>query len=237
MIKLHDLHVTIDEMPILKGIDIEISKGQSVAVLGRSGSGKSVLMRSILGLIAPTSGDLLLNGSPIASQRDTFFQDFGMLFQSAALFDSMRIWENVAFRLLQQKFTRTRARDIAIEKLERVGLTSDHANKFPAELSGGMQKRVGLARAIAHDPSVLFFDEPTTGLDPVMARKIDALIRDIITDTHATALTITHDLASVRRIADQVAFLEDGKIKWHGAVSEMNTAQLPALQAFITASN
>ncbi len=167
--------------------------------------------------------------------RDAFLARFGMLFQGGALFDSMRVWENVAFRLMRGPARRTKdeARHMAVEKLRRVGLTPDVADLYPAELSGGMQKRVGLARAIAAEPGIIFFDEPTTGLDPIMAGVINKLIREIVTEMGATAITITHDMSSVRAIADKVAMLHAGVIRWTGAVSAMDATSDPYVQQFI----
>ncbi|MGB5869415.1 MAG: ATP-binding cassette domain-containing protein, partial [Albidovulum sp.] len=167
--------------------------------------------------------------------REAFLDRFGMLFQGGALFDSMSVWQNVAFRLMRGKNDKSKAeaREIAIEKLRRVGLKPDVADLFPAELSGGMQKRVGLARAIAAEPEIIFFDEPTTGLDPIMAGVINELIREIVTEMGATAMTITHDMTSVRAIADKVAMLHDGSIRWTGPVSEMDATSDPYVQQFI----
>lgn len=181
-----------------------------------------------------------VNGEDVTTtgDRDAFLARFGMLFQGAALFDSMPVWQNVAFRLLRGSLKRPKAeaKDIAVEKLRRVGLTPDVADLYPAELSGGMQKRVGLARAIATDPEIIFFDEPTTGLDPIMAGVINDLIREIVVEMGATAMTITHDMTSVRAIADQVAMLHAGKIRWSGPVGDMDSAGDPYLHQFITGS-
>ena len=190
-------------------------------------------------LFRSDAGQILLDGEDAAqAERDAFLARFGMLFQGGALFDSMPVWQNVAFRLLRGSLKRTAkdAKEIAIEKLRRVGLTPDVAEKYPAELSGGMQKRVGLARAIAADPQVIFFDEPTTGLDPIMAGVINELIREIVVEMGATAMTITHDMTSVRAIADRVAMLHGGVIRWEGPVAEMDGASDPYLHQFITGS-
>jgi len=198
-----------------------------------------VLLKCILGLVKPDGGTILLDGEDTAkAERDAFLAKFGMLFQGGALFDSMPVWQNVAFRLLRGSLKRpvNEAREIAVEKLRRVGLTPDVAEKFPAELSGGMQKRVGLARAIAAEPQVIFFDEPTTGLDPIMAGVINELIREIVVEMGATAMTITHDMSSVRAIADRVAMLHGGVIRWEGPVAEMDSADDPYLSQFITGS-
>jgi phospholipid/cholesterol/gamma-HCH transport system ATP-binding protein len=169
------------------------------------------------------------------AEREAFLARFGMLFQGGALFDSLKVWENVAFRLMRGKLARPReeARAIAIEKLRRVGLKPSVADLVPAELSGGMQKRVGLARAIAAEPEIIFFDEPTTGLDPIMSGVINALIREIVVEMGATAMTITHDMSSVRAIADNVAMLHGGVIQWTGPVGEMDSAADAYLQQFI----
>jgi phospholipid/cholesterol/gamma-HCH transport system ATP-binding protein len=195
-----------------------------------------VLLKCILGLVHPDGGTITLDGQDVTKvERDAFLGRFGMLFQGGALFDSMRVWENVAFRLLRgtQKRPKSEAREIAIEKLRRVGLTPDVAELYPAELSGGMQKRVGLARAIAAEPEIIFFDEPTTGLDPIMAGVINELIREIVTEMGATAMTITHDMSSVRAIADRVAMLHAGVIQWTGPAGEMDATSDPYVQQFI----
>jgi phospholipid/cholesterol/gamma-HCH transport system ATP-binding protein len=207
-----------------------------MVVIGGSGTGKSVLLKCILGLIRPEAGTITLDGLDVrAAEREAFLARFGMLFQGGALFDSLRVWENVAFRLMRGRGRRPKAeaRAIAVEKLRRVGLGPDVADLFPAELSGGMQKRVGLARAIAAEPEIIFFDEPTTGLDPIMAGVINALIREIVTEMGATAVTITHDMTSVRAIADHVAMLHDGIVQWTGPVAEMDATPDPYVQQFI----
>jgi phospholipid/cholesterol/gamma-HCH transport system ATP-binding protein len=224
---------------VLQGVDLNVESGTSTVIIGGSGTGKSVLLKCILGLVKPDSGTILLDGEDVAkAERDAFLARFGMLFQGGALFDSMPVWQNVAFRLLRGSLKRPakEAKEIAIEKLRRVGLTPDVAEKFPAELSGGMQKRVGLARAIAAEPQVIFFDEPTTGLDPIMAGVINELIREIVVEMGATAMTITHDMSSVRAIADRVAMLHGGVIRWEGPVGAMDSADDPYLSQFITGS-
>ena len=192
-----------------------------------------MLLRTILGLETPDAGAVLLNGAASTpAVRAAFMRDFGMLFQNAALFDSLPVWRNVAFRLLGS-MPRAEARARALDRLARVGLGPEVADRMPSELSGGMRKRVALARAIAADPRVIFFDEPTTGLDPQRAASINALIRGIVDETGATAVTITHDMTSVRTIADRVAFLAGGRIAWAGGVAEMDAAPDPRLRDFV----
>ncbi|WP_338548424.1 ABC transporter ATP-binding protein [Roseovarius phycicola] len=239
MIELNDVHKAFGDNQVLRGVNLNIPKGTSMVIIGGSGTGKSVALKCVLGLIHPDSGLITLDGKDVTKgDRDAFLARFGMLFQGGALFDSLPVWQNVAFRLLRGSLKRPKdeAREIAIEKLRRVGLTPDQADKFPAELSGGMQKRVGLARAIAAEPEIIFFDEPTTGLDPIMSGVINELIREIVVEMGATAMTITHDMSSVRAIADNVAMLHGGKIRWTGPVAEMDTSADPYLEQFITGS-
>jgi phospholipid/cholesterol/gamma-HCH transport system ATP-binding protein len=236
MIELSGVTKTFGENRVLRGVDLRIASGSSMVVIGGSGTGKSVLLKSILGLVTPDSGSITLDSKDTRqTERDEFLARFGMLFQGGALFDSLKVWENVAFRLMRgpTKRSKDEAREIAIEKLRRVGLKPSTADQLPAELSGGMQKRVGLARAIAAEPEIIFFDEPTTGLDPIMSGVINALIREIVVEMGATALTITHDMTSVRAIADNVAMLHDGLIRWTGPISEMDASSDPYLQQFI----
>ena len=217
-------------------MDLEIAKGTSMVIIGGSGTGKSVALKCILGLISPDQGKILVDGQDATKgDRDAFLARFGMLFQGGALFDSLPVWQNVAFRLLRGSLKRPieEAREIAVEKLRRVGLKPDVADRLPGELSGGMQKRVGLARAIAAEPEIIFFDEPTTGLDPIMSGVINDLIREIVVEMGATAMTITHDMTSVRAIADNVAMLHDGVIQWTGPVAQMDTSGDPYLDQFI----
>lgn len=236
MIELSSVAKAFGQNHVLRGVNLRIGSGESMVVIGGSGTGKSVLLKSILGLVTPDSGLITLDGMDVTkADRDAFLARFGMLFQGGALFDSLRVWENVAFRLMHGALKRPKAeaREIAIEKLRRVGLKPETADLLPAELSGGMQKRVGLARAIAAEPEIIFFDEPTTGLDPIMSGVINELIREIVVEMGATAMTITHDMSSVRAIADRVAMLHDGVIQWTGPVAEMDTASDPYLQQFI----
>ncbi len=236
MIELQGVHKAFGANRVLRGVDLSLPKGQSMVIIGGSGTGKSVLLKCVLGLVTPDQGRITVDGQDVTKgDRDAFLARFGMLFQGAALFDSMRVWENVAFRLLRGpgRLPKDQARELAIEKLRRVGLKPTVADLFPAELSGGMQKRVGLARAIAASPEIIFFDEPTTGLDPIMSGVINQLIREIVVEMGVTAMTITHDMTSVRAIADRVAMLHDGLIRWTGPVAEMDAAQDAHLQQFI----
>ena len=236
MIDLRGVTKRFGANQVLRGVDLTIASGQSMVIIGGSGTGKSVLLKCILGLVHPDAGTILLDGEDVTrAERDAFLARFGMLFQGGALFDSLKVWENVAFRLLRGTGKRPKheAREIAIEKLRRVGLKPETADLYPAELSGGMQKRVGLARAIAAAPEIIFFDEPTTGLDPIMAGVINELIREIVVEMGATAMTITHDMSSVRAIADRVAMLHAGVIQWTGPVAEMDATPDPYVQQFI----
>lgn len=236
MIDLQGIEKAFGSNRVLRGVDLSIGTGTSMVIIGGSGTGKSVLLKCILGLVTPDAGSIRLDGRDVANApRDEFLARFGMLFQGAALFDSLPVWHNVAFRLLRgaNRRPKAEAREIAVEKLRRVGLKPEVADLYPAELSGGMQKRVGLARAIAAEPEIIFFDEPTTGLDPIMAGVINELIREIVSEMGATAMTITHDMSSVRAIADHVAMLHDGVIQWTGPIAEMDATPDPYVQQFI----
>ncbi|MBV1925657.1 MAG: ATP-binding cassette domain-containing protein, partial [Rhodobacteraceae bacterium] len=225
MIRMENVHKAFGSNQVLRGMNLHIPRGSSMVIIGGSGTGKSVALKCILGLIQHDKGKIFVDGKETGTgDRDAFLARFGMLFQGGALFDSLPVWQNVAFRLLRGSLMRPQdeAREIAIDKLRRVGLKADVADRLPAELSGGMQKRVGLARAIAAEPEIIFFDEPTTGLDPIMAGVINDLIREIVVEMGATAMTITHDMSSVRAIADNVAMLHDGVIQWTGPVAEMD---------------
>jgi phospholipid/cholesterol/gamma-HCH transport system ATP-binding protein len=236
MITFDNIHKSFGTNNVLCGVDLIVDRGQSMVIIGGSGTGKSVLIKTVLGLVTPDNGKIFVNNQDmINAKRDNFLSKFGMLVQGGALFDSMPVWQNVAFRLQRGhlKLPKTEARQIAIEKLQRVGLAPDVADRLPAELSGGMQKRVSLARAIAADPEIIFFDEPTTGLDPIMARVINDLIRKIVVEMGATAITITHDMTSVATIADKVAMLHDGVIKWCGTLDDMAHSGNPHVDQFI----
>jgi phospholipid/cholesterol/gamma-HCH transport system ATP-binding protein len=223
---------------VLDGVDLVIDKQSSTVIIGGSGTGKSVTIKCILGILTPDEGTILVDGVDVTrlrgSARDPVMRKFGMLFQGAALFDSLPVWENVAFGLIQGRgMARAAAKKVAIEKLAKVGLGEDVAYLSPSELSGGMQKRVGLARAIAADPEIIFFDEPTTGLDPIMADIINDLIVSTVRDVGATALSITHDMVSSRKISDKIAMLYQGKIIWTGPTSQIDNSGNEYVDQFI----
>ncbi|HEY1630732.1 MAG TPA: ATP-binding cassette domain-containing protein [Rhizomicrobium sp.] len=226
---------------VLDGVDLAIAPGTSMVIIGGSGSGKSVTIKSVLGIVRPDAGQIFVDGQEVTRAsgraREQMLRKFGMLFQGAALFDSLPVWENVAFGLIQGRgMGRKKARDVAIEKLAKVGLGPEVANLSPSELSGGMQKRVGLARAIASDPEIIFFDEPTTGLDPIMADVINDLIVSTVKDLGVTALSITHDMVSARKISDHVAMLYKGKIIWEGPTAQIDASGNPYVEQFIHGS-
>lgn len=223
---------------VLAGVDLEVAKGESLVIIGGSGSGKSVTLKCILGLLKPDAGKVFIDGVDVTNargrDREAFMAKIGMLFQGGALFDSLSVWRNVAFGLMQGKgLKEDAARAVALENLAAVGLGPEVADLFPSELSGGMQKRVGLARAIAAKPEIIFFDEPTTGLDPIMADVINELIRACVARLGATAISITHDMASVRKIADRVAMIYEGKIIWHGAIGDIDKSGNAYVDQFI----
>ncbi len=237
-IRIRDLHKSFGAKRVLAGVDLDINDAESVVVIGGSGTGKSVLLKCVLGILQPERGSIQIDGRDVTNlsrgERQKVMQQFGMLFQGAALFDSLPVWENVAFGLLQvDRLGRDEAKQRAIETLARVGLGPEVAELSPAELSGGMQKRVGLARAIARRPEILCFDEPTTGLDPITADVINELIAHSVRELGASALSITHDMASVRKIADRVAMLYQGKIIWDGPVKEIDRSGNPYVDQFI----
>jgi phospholipid/cholesterol/gamma-HCH transport system ATP-binding protein len=223
---------------VLDGVDIEVGVGESLVVIGGSGTGKSVMIKCILGLLIPEDGAIQIDGEEVGRlrgrERDRVRAKFGMLFQGSALFDSLPVWENVAFGLIQgHKIRRAAAKNIAIEKLASVGLGAEVGALYPAELSGGMQKRVALARAIATEPEIIFFDEPTTGLDPIMADVINNLVVKCTRKLGATTLSITHDMASARKIADRIAMIHDGKIIWAGNVDAIDQSGNEHVDQFI----
>ena len=223
---------------VLRGIDLDVASGESMVVIGGSGTGESVLLKCILGLIRPDSGSIKVDGEETIglSDRDRarVMRKFGMLFQGGALFDSLRVWENVAFGPIQSDgMAATAAREVAIAKLGAVGLGPEIGELFPAELSGGMQKRVALARAIAREPEIIFFDEPTTGLDPIMADVINDLIVKSVSDLGATAVSITHDMASARKIGHRITMIHEGRLIWQGPVADIDRSGNPHVDQFI----
>lgn len=235
-IELQGLVKSFGTKRVLDGVDLAVRRGESLVIIGGSGTGKSVTLKCILGIERPDAGEIRIDGVPAARvDRRAMLRHFGMLFQGGALFDSLPVWRNVAFRLLEARrpMPPRAAHALAVAKLARVGLGPEVADLYPAELSGGMQKRVGLARAIATDPDLIFFDEPTTGLDPIMAGVINDLIRELVTEMGATAVTITHDMTTVRTVADRVAMLHGGKVRWQGPVAEIETCGDPYVDQFI----
>jgi phospholipid/cholesterol/gamma-HCH transport system ATP-binding protein len=223
---------------VLRGIDLEVTPGESMVVIGGSGTGKSVLLKCILGLMQPDDGSIKIDGVETVDLgdhgRSQVMRKFGMLFQGGALFDSLRVWENVAFGPIQSDGMATdRARDVAIAKLGNVGLGPEIGELFPSELSGGMQKRVALARAIAREPEIIFFDEPTTGLDPIMADVINDLIVKCVSDLGATAVSITHDMASARKIGHRIGMLHEGRLVWQGPVADIDHSGNAYVDQFI----
>lgn len=237
-IALSQVRKSFGPKTVLNGIDLEVAPGESLVVIGGSGTGKSVMLKCILGLIRPDTGSIRIDGEETVGvgtgDRRRLMKRFGMLFQGAALFDSLKVWENVAFGLIQgERMDRDQAHGIAIEKLGDVGLSPEVGELLPAELSGGMQKRVALARAIATDPEIIFFDEPTTGLDPIMGDVINDLIVDCVRNLGATTLSITHDMASARKIADKIAMIYHGEIIWHGPAAAVDRSGNDFVDQFI----
>lgn len=237
-ISIRGLKKSFGRKEVLRGVDLDINEGSSLVVIGGSGTGKSVLLKCILCLMQPDSGDILIDGVNIlklsAFEREKRTRAIGMLFQGAALFDSLKVWENIGFRLLYGEGKSPRvARERAVDCLAQVGLPKEVGDLAPSELSGGMQKRVALARAIAADPNILFFDEPTTGLDPITADVINRLIVERVKAVGATAISITHDMNSAKRIADEIAMLHEGRIVWRGASSEINSSGNPYVDQFV----
>lgn len=236
-IRLTGVEKRFGRKEVLCGIDLDVANGESMVIIGPSGCGKSVTVKCVLGLLAHDRGQIDIDGERLDRAGITALRNrSGMLFQGGALFDSLPVWRNVAFRLLRNRMSAAEARDTAIECLRRVGLGPDTADLAPAELSGGMQKRVGIARAIAANPEILFFDEPTAGLDPILANVVSELIREIVTASNATAITITHDLNSSRIIGDQVAMLHAGRIRWHGPVRDLEHSGDQHVEQFICGS-
>ncbi len=237
-IALKGVHKRFGRKVVLDGIDLDVPRGKSLVVIGGSGTGKSVMLKCVLGLIRPDSGQILIDGEDAmtfsADQRETVLRKFGMLFQGSALFDSLKVWENVAFGLIQgRSMPRDQAKQIALDKLGQVGLGPEVGELSPSELSGGMQKRVALARAIAAEPEIIFFDEPTTGLDPIMADVINNLIKACVQKLGATTLSITHDMASARKIADYIAMIYKGRIIWQGPAADVDHSGNEYVDQFI----
>ena len=237
-IAVRGLEKSFGRKRVLDGVEIDVGAGESLVIIGGSGTGKSVLIKCILGLMRPEAGSIRIDGEETAAigraARARLMLKFGMLFQGSALFDSLSVWENVAFGLIQGRgMPRQQAREIALEKLRAVGLGPEVGLLSPAELSGGMQKRVALARAIAAEPEILFFDEPTTGLDPIMADVINRLIVEIVHELGATTISITHDMTSARRIADRIAMLHKGRIVWQGPAAEIEQTDNPYVDQFV----
>lgn len=237
-ISLRGVTKAFGDKQVLRGIDLDVAARESIVIIGGSGSGKSVLLKCILGLMEPDSGSIKIDGEETAklsdSEREHVMRKFGMLFQGGALFDSLRVWQNVAFGPIQSDgMAPDKAKEVAIAKLGNVGLAPEIGELFPSELSGGMQKRVALARAIAREPEIIFFDEPTTGLDPIMADVINELIVKCVSDLGATAVSITHDMASARKIGHRVAMLYDGKLIWQGPVEDIDRSNNAHVDQFI----
>jgi phospholipid/cholesterol/gamma-HCH transport system ATP-binding protein len=237
-IKVRGLCKAFGRKVVLNNLDLDVPKGKSLVVIGGSGTGKSVLIKCIIGLMKPDKGSIEIDGNEVtrmsSGEREEIMHKFGMLFQGGALFDSLPVWENVAFGLIAGRgFNRAEAKEIALRKLAAVGLGPDVAMLYPAELSGGMQKRVSLARAIATEPEIIFFDEPTTGLDPIMSQVINELIKQCVDDLGATALSITHDMQSLRVIGDNAAMIYDGRIIWHGAAQDIDHSGDPYVEQFV----
>lgn len=240
-VEMSHIYKSFGPKKVLEDFNLNVAKGESLVIIGGSGTGKSVTIKCIQGLLKPDKGSIKVDGKEIigmpSKELEKINANTGMLFQSAALFDSLNIWQNVAFGLIQgKKMPLKEAKEVAIEKLADVGLHKDVAELFPDELSGGMKKRVGLARAIAGNPELIFFDEPTTGLDPIMSDVINGLIKSCVDNLGATAITITHDMASVRKIASRVAMLYQGKIIWEGKVEDIDNSGSPYVEQFISGS-
>jgi phospholipid/cholesterol/gamma-HCH transport system ATP-binding protein len=238
MITLKNIHKSFGDKTVLQNLNLRVNAGESFVVMGGSGCGKSVMLKCILGLLTPDEGSISINGQDLtkasAEEYHEILSSIGMLFQGSALFDSLSVWENVAFQPLQSgKLSRSQARDLALENLEHVGLGERVLDLGPAELSGGMKKRVALARAIAYQPKILFFDEPTTGLDPITSARIDNLITRSVKTLGATAITITHNIPSMRRIADHVGLLHEGNFVWKGPLSELDTCNHAHVKQFV----
>jgi len=237
-IELTDVKKAFGSKVVLDGVSLTVNKGESLVIIGGSGTGKSVLLKCILGLLKPDSGSIKIDGEEVTSmsggKREALMRKFGMLFQGGALFDSLSVWENITFAVRQQqKLSKAQAKELAVEKLKAVGLKPETAVLSPAELSGGMQKRVALARAICANPEIIFFDEPTTGLDPIMADVINDLIIDCTKNLGCTTLSITHDMASAKKIANHIAMIFEGKLIWQGRAKDIYDSNNPFVDQFV----
>ena len=238
ILSLQNVKKSFGKNHVLRGVTLDVAPGESLVVIGGSGSGKSVMLKNALGLMTPDSGNILFNGEDVTQARGKararMRERVGMLFQSGALFDSLTVWENVAFRLVNSgTLSRAKAKEQAVETLRKVRLGPDVADLYPAEISGGMQKRVSLARSIISKPDLIFFDEPTTGLDPITADAINDLIIEQVRGLGAATVTITHDMASARKIADEVAMLFEGRIIWRGKASEVDNSGNAYVDQFV----
>ncbi|PPR77011.1 MAG: putative ribonucleotide transport ATP-binding protein mkl [Alphaproteobacteria bacterium MarineAlpha2_Bin1] len=238
IIKLSNVTKSFGQKIILNNLDLQINKGESMVIIGGSGTGKSVTLKCLLGLLKIDSGNITIFDRDLdkisLNEKQEILKKIGMLFQGSALFDSLNVWQNISFGLIKGKrMKQNLAKDIAIDKLIQVGLKPEIANSYPSELSGGMQKRVALARAVATDPEIIFFDEPTTGLDPIMANVINDLINNIVKKIGATALSITHDIESAKKIADKISMLHEGKIIWTGLSSDLEQTDNKYVKQFI----
>ncbi|MAU87494.1 MAG: ABC transporter ATP-binding protein [Alphaproteobacteria bacterium] len=237
IIKIKELSKSFGNKKVLDELNLEVEKNTSMVIIGGSGTGKSVLIKSILGLLKPDNGEIYYDGFLLnekSRKEIDFHSRIGMLFQGAALFDSLPVWENITFGIEKSRSLKNSDwKDLAADKLKKVGLDPSVIYLYPSELSGGMQKRVALARAIARDPELLFFDEPTTGLDPIMADIINNLINEVIREVGATAITITHDMESARKIANNISMLYKGKVIWTGKASEIDNSDNKYLDQFI----
>jgi len=236
-IKVVDLHKSFGNKHVLRGVNLEVRDGESMVVIGGSGVGKSVLIKCIIGLVRPDTGSIRVDGQEITSLDEKSLNEirkkFGMLFQAGALFDSLSVWENVGFGLKQHtSLGDEEIKAIAVEKLRLVGLR-DVQDLMPSELSGGMRKRVSLARAIAMEPEILLYDEPTTGLDPIMADVINDLIAQMRKKLRVTSIAITHDMVSAYKIADRIAMLYEGEIIEVGTPQQNKESSNPIVQQFI----
>lgn len=238
LLKLEGVEKSFGTKQVLRGVDLDVARGQSLVIIGGSGSGKSVMLKNALGLMTPDKGRIFFDGEDVTKatgkSREKMRARIGMLFQSGALFDSLTVWENVAFRLINAEGTKRKdAKERAIETLKKVRLGSDVAGLYPAEISGGMQKRVSLARSIISEPDLIFFDEPTTGLDPITADAINDLIVEMVRGLGAAAVSITHDMASARKIADEIAMLFEGRIIWRGPAANVYDSGNPYVDQFV----